>query len=339
MQFHRKLLPALLVIACGPALALEGGAGAAAAAAAGEGVAKTFKKGPFEISVGLVDEAVRVGVSSKESWEFGKRPKTDECTPPAPGAVAECRAALGAVEVSLDGSWKNEDGALNYGTLGFRPQWLYERYSVRPTVVSQVPAKCADLATALSDPECIVPRSTKSSSLSFAVFPDVTYRYGDYEVAGTRFEANQMIYSGGFTTYFPATIGGSATGGSPIWHSFATAPYLELSYAKVDDIDSDNPPPPPDGVKDEYLVAEGDVALYVPWSELYNGQPWIAHANVVGSREADGGDWEYARSYELLIQLEDELQVAASYKSGSDKGFDYDRQVLLGIVYTFLGVK
>lgn len=293
---------------------------------------KTFKLfGPFKLSVGQVDSNIGVGLNGSydDVLTFFESLSTDPAKKNYPFTDVTTGAML---SLSVDGAWRSGSENHSYGTLIFQPQFFQmfvgKKAPKNPGPFIP-PDSCQKESMENPKSECLPSADYlegRAPIFGYSLYPDLQYRVGNIEQGGKTYNANQTIYGGGVRLFYPATIG-------QFW---AASPYVSASYVGINSSE-DNDLPVPDDVHDKYLTVDGQVAVYVPFTEKLSCHAWTAQAKLTGSHPTSGGGgWEVARSYELLMQVGTSLKPALTYKTGTDKGLDYDRQLLLGVVWSFL---
>ena len=252
---------------------------------------------------------------------------------------AHCNFRQVNLTASTDGLWETGANPTNHLILVVQPLFEWSKYDIAPIPQQpKLPAKCSDLKTSLSDPDCN-PQTGKPShdtNLSpadswwmLSGYPDLQYRVGTLKQDGKNVRADQVVYGGGFRYLFPANT-------QNFW---ATWPYLGLSWDEVHNFGATNAPEP-SGIRAHYLTVNGQVEFRIPGTDnLLNssGGKWIFLSNLSTSHPTSGsGGWEFSKTFQLIVDLGGKLTPVVSYQSGSDKGFSFDSKWLVGVAYPLL---
>lgn len=284
--------------------------------------------------------------------------------PPAAQQHAPFTARYGAIEFNLDAGWSSAADALNQTTLAVRPSvtfvWLDGAKAPVP-LTAELERTCRDLAEqgqralqrsiedpnakAEADAEIVRLQAARkqlgcagrvgeppSSQWAVSFYPDVQYRFGELELNGERFEANQLITGLAARLFVPGTSGSE-------W--FREWPRLSVGYYAVSESE-DSTIPVPEGIEEDHIKAVGKIAMNVPFvgASLANSPLRLdIEASASRATSGDDDDWQVLRQFQLYYDTGDTILPAITYRSGSDLGIVYDKQVILGLLWMFNQVR
>lgn len=120
-------------------------------------------------------------------------------------------------------------------------------------------------------------------------------------------------------------------------------PYLSLTYHHVSDNSDPQVAANPAIVSDQ-LAAGLYADLHIPSANFnLNGKKWqlLFEAQLVWSRATEGADQEWKRMTNLALKLDSgqELKPVLRYMSGTQEGLEYDRQLILGLLWELANKK
>ena len=272
-------------------------------------------------------------------------------------------ARYGAIEFNLDAGWSSAADALNQTTLGFKPSvtfvWLdgskppqplsaelqntcdeLGRQAARAFDTSMTAADAAAKAAALEEFHRLQRSSQSlgcqkrrgeppSSQWAVSFYPDVMYRFGEFQVEGERFRANQLITGLAGRVFVPGTSNSD-------W--FREWPRVSAGYYTVSETE-DSDIPLPEGIEEDQIKVSGKIALRLPLfgSASLATSPLHLDIEATSSRATSGADrdWHVVRQFQLSYDTGDKILPALTYRSGSDVGLQYDKQVILGLLWLF----
>lgn len=309
------------------------------------------KVGPLTLSAGVVDTKIRVGVDGKYDKTFHKFQASCSDGVPTSDKMAHCRFGTLGGTVKLDSAWKSGSDARNYLDLNLSGSVLQELSGFQLPKPPPPGVDCSISQGGVLTPSPIDPRcNTSERSWAFGgiLYPELGYRYGNIDQGGKSYDANQVYYGGGLKFY-------TAEPDTPRVEDrtfFVESPYVSFAYNKVDN-NGGTDAPAPEGIDNEYLVTEGFLNVYLQAPHVLEkaildrvrgpgsgcrpapGHLFSVSAKLTGSHPTSGGGWEVAREYKLVMQTGTSLTPMLSYKTGEDRGFTYDKQVLLGFAMSF----
>lgn len=331
--FGRAVWSIVAVICCQN---FFGQGGAAAAADAPNALPEPINLGPLDLTFGPQENGEFGAVlSGGESIPFDS--VRSGLKPPFPGS--RFWIYYGAAEYEIDATWSSGSEALNQSTLSLKPQITFLQLNpAESKSVALPPAKqavCDDLATkadndsiARFNRECgriTVP----STRFAVALIGEAQYRYGQYDIGGVRHDANQLLFGGGVRVFLPGATR------SPLFREW---PRLTVSYYSVAD-SARSTLPDPEAFELDTIAADAKVRMRIPMP----GTPWGSSPvrldlDLRASRPTEGPnqDWEFFREYQLAIEVGREWKPALTYRSGEDKGLQYDRQIIFGVLLELL---
>jgi len=171
-----------------------------------------------------------------------------------------------------------------------------------------------------------------SHNFVLSLYPDIEYRYGTFNQAGSTYTANQLLVGTGAKVLYPARIGGF----------LANWPYLSLGYDVAKNYGNSDLPTP-SSFQDHYIVANGRIEFFIPGFKALTGVTGIALIDLTDSKQTGGvgrsSGWQVARMFQLIIDTTGAggLKPALTYRSGVNRGMTYDRQVIFGVLWNILG--
>jgi hypothetical protein len=289
---------------------------------------KSVRLGPLKFAGGIADGKVASSLTGGYVEKLLPIASLSKCYDDQFKVGAYCSLSQIDLNATVDAAWKTGADAPNHAVASLQPTFEYEFHHSGPASSPQYDPnhpECADPEKYLESSFCMEGLNDAGSHGVFAigVYPDVQYRRGSVMQGGVAYDANQLIYGGGSRFLFPALR-------SSIW---ATWPYLSIGYDAVHDYGS-NSAPAPDGVKDHYLVMEGQVEIYIPGTaRLFRAPSNSIILAKLNESHAPGGKWEDAQTFQLIVDIGGKLKPAVTYQAGTDKGFKYDKQILVGLVY------
>jgi hypothetical protein len=160
---------------------------------------------------------------------------------------------------------------------------------------------------------------------------DFRYRYGTFKQGDSLAKANQVI-AGGSAYVVPDTLRG--------YDWILIVPHLAVSYYKPVSTSSSTVSVP-DDIKADYLETEFHTMLGTsPKRELTSKiQQVTLELKYDGSQPMSGDNraWQNLWTVQVCVAMTNStLKPAVTYKSGKQGGFDYDKQVLIGVAMDFL---
>lgn len=304
----------------------------------------------------------------QESGDFGAvlngnatRPVSSlNYVPPPAQQNAPFTARYGAIEFNVDAGWNSAADALNQTTLAVRPSvtfvWLD---GARPPVplTAEREQTCRDLAQqgqralerSIADPDARAEADAEiarlqvvrkelgcegrvgeppSSQWAVSFYPDVQYRFGEFELNGERFKANQLITGIAARLFVPGTSNSE-------W--FREWPRVSVGYYTVSESE-DSTIPLPEGIEEDHIKAAAKIAMNVPFFGTSLAQsPLRLDIEATASRATSGDDddWDVLRQFQLYYDTGDRILPAITYRSGTELGIVYDKQVILGLLWMF----
>jgi hypothetical protein len=284
--------------------------------------------------------------------------------PPPAQQNSPFTARYGAIEFNVDAGWNSASDALNQTTLAVRPSvtfvWLdgakapvplspelqqtcrdlsqqgqraIERSLVDPSVKAEADAEIARVNAARKELGCEGRvGEPPSSQWAVAVYPDVQYRFGEFEINGERFNANQLITGLAARLFVPGTSDSA-------W--FREWPRLSLGYYTVSDSE-DSTIPLPESIDEDHIRTSARIAMNVPFfGTSLAKSPLRLDIEATASRATSGedDDWQVLRQFQLYYDTGDTILPALTYRSGTDLGIVYDKQVILGLLWMFAAPK
>jgi hypothetical protein len=262
---------------------------------------------------------------------------------------AFCNQFVGALTFDVDAAWSTNIGGTsssstnssagnkNNATVTFDPSldWMVWSKNIDHSDAEQAAVRaCAKAHEEHPDvplsPECLAVISGPPAFHHYVVlaaFPDLEYRYGTFNEAGTDYTANQFVYGGGVRALVPTLINGT----------FANWPYLGISYTNAKNYGASNLPIAA-GAQNRYLNINGRIELNIDWLRASHGIGLLALADVTGSHptaSSGGASWQNAKLFQLIIDTGSKtgLKPALTYRNGTDRGMTYDRQVIFGVLW------
>lgn len=341
--------------------------GLASAAAAQEPSAIDSKTLSEELQLG----PLKLTFGPQESGHFGAvltgdatRPvEALNFVPPQEEQRRPFTARYGAIEFNVDAGWSSASDALNQTTLALKPSvtfvWLdgakppealgaelkrtcdeigaqaaraFDR-SLAETDAAAKAAALADfkrLSQSSIDLGCQRRRGEPpSSKWAVGFYPDILYRFGEYEVEGERVRANQLITGIAARLFVPGTSKSE-------W--FREWPRLSFGYYDVSEVE-DPTLPLPEGIEEDLIKASGKISMRLPMlgGSSVATSPLHLDIEASASRATSGpeDDWHVRRQLQLSYDTGDKILPALTYRSGSDVGLEYDKQVILGLLWLF----
>jgi len=166
-----------------------------------------------------------------------------------------------------------------------------------------------------------------SHYLVVASYPDLEYRYGHFTVSGTDYTANQLIYGGGVRLLYPSIINSV----------FANWPYISAAYTSATNYGASNLPVST-ATPNHFLVLNERVELNLPGVRERLKVGVLILADVTESHPISsslGPSWQTAKLFQLIIDTGSTtgLKPALTYRSGTDRGMTYDRQIIFGVLW------
>jgi hypothetical protein len=261
--------------------------------------------------------------------------------------VASCNQLVAAINFEVDAAWSSNisgagstdttAGNKNNATITLDPSfyWLlgYEDLKLSAEQKKQ-DKECAESASAHPGeplPAACYAVATRPSpfhhSLVISAYPDFQYRYGTFNVSGTNYTANQVVYGGGIRALVPTQINGV----------FANWPYLSVAYTNAKNYGASNLPIA-NASQNRYLEINGRVELNIDWLRKSHGIGILALFDMTESHptgSGGGSTWQNAKLFQLIIDTGSKtgLKPAFTYRTGTDKGLTYDRQVIFGVLW------
>lgn len=258
---------------------------------------------------------------------------------------------VGRLDYSIDAGWTSASNSRNSSSFSLRPTLSLQKMRFvgvkSPGYV--LPASpegsltIEDAAELLEEPPSgrfIAPRPI--TAISF--FADLRYRFGEFDDGNNGVtRANQFIYGGGIeASWLGANWLGEAREGrneaGPFYGFFREPPRLSLGYYRAEEADG-NETPVPEELSADYvtLMASFEVALPWPGDHLYES-PVLLRYQYKGSEPTTGGaGFESYHNASLVYVLGAKASPALTFRSGQEQGLEYDRQVILGILWSFAG--
>jgi hypothetical protein len=323
---------------------------------------------PSALSQDLELGPLRLTFGPQESGDFGAvvtgnatRPVSSlNYVPPAAQQNAPFTARYGAIEFNVDAGWSSAADALNQTTLAVRPSvtfvWL-DGAKARVPLTPELEQTCRDLSQqaeralerSLADPNARAEADAEiarvqaarkelgcegrvgeppSSQWAVSFYPDVQYRFGELDINGERFKANQLITGLAARLFVPGTSDSA-------W--FREWPRLSLGYYTVSESE-DSTIPLPEGFEEDHIKAAAKIAMNVPFfGTPLAKSPLHLDIEAAGSRATSGDDddWHVLRQFQLYYDTGDTILPALTYRSGTDLGIVYDKQVILGLLWMF----
>ena len=158
------------------------------------------------------------------------------------------------------------------------------------------------------------------------------YRFGELEIAGERFNANQLITGLAARLFVPGTSDSA-------W--FREWPRISAGYYTVSESE-DSTIPLPEGIEEDHIKVAGKIAMNVPFfGTSLAKSPLRLDIEATASRATSGDDddWHVLRQFQLYYDTGDTILPAITYRSGTDLGIVYDKQVILGLLWMFAAPK
>jgi hypothetical protein len=239
-----------------------------------------------------------------------------------------------AWSTNISGSTSTASSNKNNATLTFDPSlyWILGQKDLTPR--AQHIHNCAVAEKAAggkvpNDPDCkwILDHLEYSHYLVVASYPDLEYRYGHFTVSGTDYTANQLIYGGGVRLLYPSIINSV----------FANWPYISAAYTSATNYGASNLPVST-ATPNHFLVLNERVELNLPGVRERLKVGVLILADVTESHPISsslGPSWQTAKLFQLIIDTGSTtgLKPALTYRSGTDRGMTYDRQIIFGVLW------
>lgn len=223
------------------------------------------------------------------------------------------------VELAVDAKWNSAEDALNQSSVRLRPSLLYGGLEI--------------------------PCFTGSSG--FEVFADARQQYGTFEVASDEEPAegeeaepkridnvNQTMYGAGFEMPFPCSY--RLVNAMSRWSGVLDMqPRISATYYRVNGT-SVNEIALPKGITEDQLLLTLRAGLHL--RSLSAGEKkWPLRFDIaVDASKAMGGDdreWKDLTELALVIDRDGEVKPVLKYVDGERLGFEYDQQLILGIIW------
>ncbi|HTB90755.1 MAG TPA: hypothetical protein VK743_22495 [Steroidobacteraceae bacterium] len=306
----------------------------------------TLPWGPLKFTAGpQSDGALGAALKGSATNQVGK----NLYETPACGDVAVkeafCNQLVAAFNFNVDAAWQTNINGSNSGgnnknnaTLTFDPvfDWmLWSKNLARSDAKDAADKECAEARKA--NPADPFPDACKKvltlpvpwiHYLVVSAYPDLEYRYGTFNQSGTNYTANQFVYGGGFRLLVPTIINGV----------FANWPYLGVTYTNATNYGASNLPIAA-GSQNRYLNVNGRVELNINWLRASHGIGLLVLADVTASHPTGASmgsaSWQSAKLFQLIVDTGSKtgLKPALTYRTGTDKGMTYDRQVIFGVLW------
>lgn len=316
-----------------------------AAAPLGDGAKKDIGVGPLNLTFGPEDSG-HLGVVLKGSsaapidWFEQTRPPCRE-----PGFYFRRMAFY---ELHADAGWSSAPQAANHATLGFRvdiggafgnqPQHDRERCLkdlnrervrvVKPTDPNDPPEGIFD------DLGRLRPRTEGAAIpddvLTILPFGDFSYRDAQVVVDGQNVQANQQIVGGGLSIWYTSAL-------TDFPGFFREWPRFYAGYYHVKDT-SEGAIPLPTGLLADHVAADLVVRSRLPFpGTALKTSPILLNVDVRYSRAVGSiteQKNEFLGTYQLAYNVAGSVKPALTYRAGDERGLEYDKQVILGILWS-----
>lgn len=259
---------------------------------------------------------------------------------------------IGRLKYEVDAGWTTAKDSMNSSSVSLRPMLSIH-------VVDYTQARRATAASpasplgSLTEEEAATELIENSDTGTFiaprtnavvSLFADVRHRFGEVDDgAGGIVRANQFIYGGGLelSWWAASRIGAArdADGPGPLYGFFRDPPRLTAGYYSADDVNG-NEAPVPKELEADYVTTTAALHLAMPWftKPIYKS-PLLLNYDYKGSKATSGPDDGYAsyHNVQLVYAIDAKAKPVLSYRSGEEQGLEYDRQVILGILWSLVG--
>jgi hypothetical protein len=312
--------------------------------------------GPLKLGFGPQDGggfgATLTGGDSKALALFNNTVPVD------PAAGTGFWGRYGSLDYDVDGGWSSQADAANNISLSAKARVTFVRVVAfageipkrQESAIDQVICQEIDAALAAAIKakdsaardhaihrgvvECDPPVIPIKEQFAVSLYPDLRYRYGRVKVAGTTYDANQLIAGAGARVFLPWRIGALLRE----W------PYASVGYYTVRSSSSSNVPLP-DDVDADNIAVDAALDINVPYpNRTLSTSPLQLLVKLQGSRATTGTDKEWQTLRHLQLSFDtghgiagQDIKPAITYRSGDNQGLSYDRQVIVGIVWDLLG--
>lgn len=177
------------------------------------------------------------------------------------------------------------------------------------------------------------------------LFLDLRQRYGEFETEGSAVEdVNQTILGIGLGYRFKILEANYIRVANATKRTYEQ-PRFEVTWHTVED-SSEAEASLPDGLVADQIRARlsGDIPLYhpslCPNKDGKTSCRWVLFADVSGTRATEGNDRAWETLYDIGLKydlLDGNIKPVIHYKSGTEHGLQYDRQVLVGAILELAG--
>ena len=260
----------------------------------------------------------------------------------------------GTLDLSMNAAWSSAPTATNNATISLSPSITLDavrvatadRQSYARTVTPEEQLVCnklssdygkalaagnterADDIAGRSRANCPKVIDPYSDIAAISLFPTFEYRYGHFTERGKKYEANQALIGAGARLFFPWRVG----------HWLASWPYLSVTYYHAKDSSSSNIPVP-EGIKTDFIQADENAIVFLPIQTDKAGDRLELSVDMAASKATAGETrkWQYLTTVQLIANVGGSWKPALTYREGRQHGFQYDKQVILGVATNFLG--
>lgn len=313
--------------------------------AAAKELAQEIPVGPFTLAFGATD-----GGAGASFTGDGLKRVTEWIDEEALFKKSSVSSLLG-IGYEVDAGWKSDADAPNNASFSLQPTlaviWSEGQLDLP---ADQTPAGYAEAIRKASLPAFIPcmkrlreekkPISIEACKLlpmpkphlSWHVGGDFRYRFGSIDQGGSVVRVNQAIVGGVSSLVFY----------TPNEYEWVRQwPTLSLGFYTVADTESSAATVPED-IKADYLKAGLSTKLNLgpkkSLSESRNDYPARLHIDIDGSKATKGPDqdWQVLYKAQLVLEVNDTVKPAITYRDGEEFGLDFDEELLLGFVLPLL---